>query len=112
MAMIKGITVVLYDKEEIGKDNFNMPIYKEIPITINNVLIAPSSTDDIVTSTDLVGKKAIYTLAIPKDDTHNWEDKKVHFYGQDWRVFGFSIEGIDENIPLDWNKKVMVERYG
>ena len=23
-----------------------------------------------------------------------------------------TIEGIEENIPLCWNKKVMVERYG
>lgn len=34
------------------------------------------------------------------------------FLGRKWHVLGFAIEGIDENIPLDWNKKVMVERYG
>ena len=64
MAMIKGITVVLYDKEEIGKDNFNMPIYKEIPITINNVLIAPSSTDDIVICSLLLKNCCLFSIHI------------------------------------------------
>jgi len=112
MGMIKGIPVILYDKIETGKDAFNQPVYEYKEIMVNNVLVSPSTTDDIVTSTDLVGKKAIYTLAIPKDDNHLWENKKINFFGTDWLVFGFTIQGIDENIPLGWNKKVMVERYG
>ena len=24
----------------------------------------------------------------------------------------FPVKGIEENIPLDWNEKVMVEKYG
>lgn len=108
---IKGITVILYVMKEVGKDGFNRPIYEEVEVNIDNVLVAPSSSDDIITSTDLAGKKAVYTLAIPKGDTHTWENKKVKFFDQMWHVFGFALQGIDENIPLDWNKKVMVERY-
>ena len=109
--MLKGITVVLYDKVQTGVDSFNQPIYEETEIEVENVLVAPSTTDDITTSTDLVGKKAVYTMAIPKGDTHEWENKRVKFFGQEWKVFGFTIQGIEENIPLSWNKKVMVERY-
>ena len=61
---------------------------------------------------NLTGKKAVYTLAIPKGDTHDWEDKEVKFFGKRWRTFGIPLEGIEQLIPLDWNKKVMVERYG
>lgn len=111
MAIIKGISVVLYDKVKIGVDPFNNPIYEEHEIKVDNVLVAPSTTDDIVTSQDLAGKKAIYTLAIPKTDNHDWEDKKIRFYDKTWRSFGFVLQGIDENIPLDWNRKVMVECY-
>ena len=111
MVMIKGIKVILYDNKQIGIDSFNQPIYEEVPIEVENILVAPSTTDDITTSTDLVGKKAIYTMAIPKDDTNDWENKKVKFFGQEWKVFGFTLQGIEENIPLSWNKKVMVERY-
>lgn len=108
---IKGITIILYEMKEVGKDGFNHPIYEEVGVNIDNVLVAPSSSDDIIASTDLAGKKAVYTLAIPKGDSHIWENKKVKFFGQLWHVFGFALQGIDENIPLDWNKKVMVERY-
>ena len=109
--MIKGITVILCEKALIGMDPFNQPIYEETEVEVNNVLVSPSTTEDITTSTDLVGKKAVYTLAIPKGDTHEWENSIVKFFGHSWKTFGFTIQGIEENIPLSWNKKVMVERY-
>lgn len=112
MAMIQGITVTLYEKIQNGVDDFNHPVYETVPIPIENVLVSPTSTDDIVNTRGLYGKKAVYTLAIPKGDAHTWEDRVVEFFGRKWRTFGFSIEGIEANIPLDWNKKVMVERYG
>lgn len=109
--MIKGVPIILCKKEKVGTDSFNQHIYEEKEIIVENVLIAPSTTDDIVTSTDLVGKKAVYTLAIPKGDTNDWENQRVKFFGNTWLVFGFTLQGIEENIPLQWNKKVMVERY-
>ena len=78
---------------------------------MDNVLVSPTKTEDIVNTLDLTGKKAVYTLAIPKNDTNNWEDAEVLFFGERWRTFGFVTQGIDHLIPLDWNKKVMVERY-
>jgi hypothetical protein len=95
-----------------GTDPFGNPIYEETDIVVENVLVSPTSTDDIVNQLTLTGKKAVYTLAIPKGDTNDWEDKEVKFFGKRWRTFGFPIEGIEDLIPLDWNKKVMVERYG
>lgn len=112
MALIKGISVVLVEKVQSGVDPFGAAIYEPIETTVENVLVAPSTSDDIITTQDLTGKKAVYTLAIPKGDTHNWEDAVVKFFGKEWRTFGYPLEGIDENIPGEWNKKVMVERYG
>jgi hypothetical protein len=112
MAKIKGITVILIENDEIGKDPFGKPIYQDVEVEVSNVLVSPTSSDDIVNQLTLTGKKAIYTLAIPKTDTHDWEDKEVKFFGQRWRTFGIPLEGMEEIIPLDWNKKVMVERYG
>ena len=111
MAMIKGITVTLINKKEVGRDPFNKPIYEDVSIDVDNVLVSPTKTEDIVNTLDLTGKKAVYTLAIPKNDTNNWEDSEVLFFGERWRTFGFVTQGIDHLIPLDWNKKVMVERY-
>ena len=109
--MIKGITVTLINKQEVGKDPFGNPIYDDVEIEVDNVLVSPVSTEDIVNINELTGKKAVYTLAIPKEDNNDWEDAEVIFFGQRWRTFGFVTQGIDHLIPLDWNKKVMVERY-
>lgn len=109
---MKGITIQLVGLTKTGTDPFGNPIYEETDIGVENVLVSPTSTDDIVNQLTLTGKKAVYTLAIPKGDTNDWEDKEVKFFGKRWRTFGFPIEGIEDLIPLDWNKKVMVERYG
>lgn len=110
--IIEGITITLIDKQEVGKDPFDNPIYEYVSILVDNVLVAPTSSDDVINQQSLTGKVAVYTLAIPKGDTHDWEDKEVEFFGQRWRTFGFPTEGIESLIPLSWNKKVMVERYG
>lgn len=111
MARIKGITITLIDKIEVSKDPFGTPVYEDVEIEVDNVLVTPTSTDDIINNLDLEGKKAVYTLAIPKGNTNVWEDKEVRFFGEKWRVFGKTTQGIEHLIPLDWNKKVMVEAY-
>lgn len=109
--MIKGITVTLYEKAETGQDPFGHPIYDETPVEVENVLVAPASTTEILDTINLIGKKAVYNIAIPKGDTHTWLDNRVDFFGESWRVIGFPQRGIEDNIPLDWNEKWMVERY-
>lgn len=111
MAMIKGITVTLYEKVETGQDPFGHPIYDETPVEVENILVAPASTTEILDTINLIGKKAVYNIAIPKGDTHTWLDNRVDFFGESWRVIGFPQRGIEDNIPLDWNEKWMVERY-
>lgn len=111
MALIKGFNVTLINKKEVGRDPFNQPIFEDVEIEVANVLVSPTSTDDIVNQLNIDGKKAVYTLAIPKGDTNAWENAEVFFFGKRWRTFGMEIQGIDHLIPLDWNKKVMVERY-
>lgn len=110
--MIKGVTVTLINKVETGKDPFGQTIYEDIETEVHNVLISPTTSDDVVNQLTLTGKKAVYTLAIPKGDANTWEDQEVRFFGERWRVFGIPLQGIEHLIPLDWNKKVMVERYG
>lgn len=101
----------MIDRIEIGEDPFGSPIYEEVEIEVDNVLVAPTLSDDIVNQHTLTGRKAVYTLAIPKGDPHDWEDREVRFFGKRWRVFGIPLKGIEQLIPLGWNKKVEVERY-
>ena len=109
---MRGITVTLYEQTQTGTDTFNAPVYEETPVEVENVLVAPASTAEILDNVNLYGRKAVYTLAIPKGDTHDWDNVRVDFFGRSWRTFGFPTEGIEHLIPLSWNRKVMVERYG
>lgn len=111
MAMIKGITIILINEKKTGEDAFGTPVYTLEETEVNNVLVAPVSTDEVTDALKLYGKKAVYHIAIPKGDTHTWKDQKVRFFGEIWQIFGLPQKGIEENIPLDWNEKWMVERY-
>jgi len=110
MARIKGITVTLLQHVQTDTDPFGQPVYDDIPVTVDNVLIAPLTAEDLLSQTSLTGRKVSYQLAIPKGDTHTWEGAEVWFWGQRWQVVGIPTQGIDDLIPLDWNLKVEVER--
>lgn len=109
--MLKGIDIILYDKIEDGKDAFGTPVYKEVPINIKNVLVAPVSADDSVDNTSLKGKRIVYEIAIPKGDSHIWKERTVEFFGQKFDTIGVPLQGIESLVPLRWNKKIKVERY-
>ena len=111
MGRIKGITVTLIANIQTGENPFGEPIYNETEIEVDNVLVRPTESDEVVNRLTLTGKHAAYTLAIPKGDTNVWEDREVRFFGKRWKVIGLPLEGIEDLIPLDWNKKVTVERY-
>jgi hypothetical protein len=108
---MKGISITLYQRTQTDNDEFNRPIYTEEAVNVDNVLIAPASTTEILDTLNLTGKKAVYNLAIPKGDTHDWVDAKVEFFGETWKTISFPQEGIEANIPTRWHKKVQVERY-
>lgn len=110
---IKGIPITLYVKTQDGIDAFNRPIYKETEITIDNVVVGQPSSDDVINEINLSGKRISYVLAIPADDTHDWENVTVGFYGARWRTIGTPKQYMDgfmgANFP--WNKQISVEKY-
>lgn len=113
--MIKGITVQLNVKTQTGTDELNRPIYTTTVSEVDDVLVGEPSTDEITNTLSLYGKLAKYTLAIPKGDTNSWVDTEVilpaPFSGK-FKTIGFPTAGIESNIPLRWNKKVLLEQYG
>lgn len=112
MAAIRGIPVILYDRVQSGTDDFHAPVYSETTVMVENVLVCPVSTQDIITDFQLYGKRAEYELCIPKEDSHTWEDRVVEFFGQKWHTFGIPQQWQESQLPLAWNKRVKVERYG
>lgn len=108
---LKGITIKLIEKEKTGVDEFGHSLYEENECFVDDVLVAPEQASELVTDTNVNVSKTIYNLAIPKGDAHNWKNADVEFFGKKWHVVGLPIEGIEEMIPLKWNKKVTVELY-
>lgn len=111
-----SIPVTLYEKTENGKDAFNRPVYTENPVVVEHCLVQQNVTDDITTQLSVEGKKAVYTIAIPKGDTHNWMDSKVEFSLVPNQIikcktFGFPLQGIESMMPLEWHTQIRCERY-
>lgn len=108
---MKGITVTLYERTAGDPDAFNRPTYTETAVQVSNVLVSPATQggEEVLDALDLTGRRATYTLAIPKGDTHTWEGNRVEFFGKSWNVIGMPTQGIEDLIPLAWNKKVQVE---
>lgn len=112
MGKIHGITVVLYEKTDTGEsDAFGRPIYTETPVEVENVLVGQPTAQEVLDTYNLTGKKAVYTVGIPKGDTHTWADRKIEFFGETWKAIALPVSGIDDLVPLDWNKTIQVERY-
>lgn len=109
---MRGITITLHNKIQTGTDEFNAPIYQDQDISVENVLVGEPSSEQAALELSMYGKHLAYTLAIPKGDTNDWTDVEVSFFGERFRTYGEPTQGIDELIPLSWNKKVKVERYG
>lgn len=110
---IRGVTVTLIQLTITSTtvvDGFGKPIPTEVPVSVDDVLYAPTTVDDVIDTTRLEGTKELYTLAIPKTDNHVWLHNKVQFMGKTWYCYAES-QGIDTLVPTKWNKKVLVERY-
>lgn len=109
---IKGIDVILYEKGESYRDEFNAPVYGySDPVTVENVLVGQPEPQEIIDELSLSGKKIAFNLGIPKGDTHDWEEAVVEFFGHKFKTFGIPAEGIEANVPGPWHKIVKCERY-
>lgn len=113
--MIQGIDVTLYERTQTGVDGFNHPVYAETATVVSNVVVAPVTPTDVITTTQLYGKHAQYQLFIPKGDAHTWEDNKVMFtiggIEYEGRAFACTDAYIEGMVPLQWNKQAWVEHY-
>lgn len=111
--MIKGITVILYERTQTGADPFGRPVETETPVAVANVLPAPVAAEprDPTDSLDLTGRREVYDLFIPKGDDHIWVNRRVDFFGKSFRTFGPMQEYVAKNVPGLWNRRIRAERF-
>lgn len=103
--------MVLWERTLSGFDPFQAPIYSEVPVTVNNVLVTPLAAEEQTSSENFHGSRLAYELSIPKGDTHRWENSRVEFLGRNFRSYGPVTEYPEALLPLDWGRKVKVERF-
>ena len=63
---LKGASVTVYAKTEVGKDAFNHPVYETVGETVENVLIGSPSDQEILDVLNLTGRKVSYVPGIPR----------------------------------------------
>ena len=113
VSLIQGIPVVIKHKVSTSRDAFGMPIIDhETEEVVENVLVTPLTSEEIAQDFAWYGEKTLYELSIPKGDTHEWEHAEVVFFGQSFKTVGRPREYIEDNLPLNWNKKIRVAAYG
>lgn len=109
--LIKGTTITLWKKTVTEIDGFNEPIYAWTSEQIDNVLIGEPTPQERIDELTLTGRSIDFTLGIPKGDMHDWEDQIVEFFGHKYLTYGIPAQGIEENVPGPWHKKVKCQRY-
>lgn len=109
--MIQGTTVTLINLTQTGTDEFNAPVYSETSTTVDNVLVGQPIQSEVIDAQSLEAKKAVYSLGIPKGDTHTWKDQIVVIFGRRFHVIGDVLHGIEANIPGPWHDIWQVEHY-
>lgn len=109
--MIHGTTVRLISRIQTGTDDFNAPVYSESYVDVDNVLVGQPVQNEIIDAQSLESKHAVFSLGIPKGDTHVWKDQIVEIFGRRFKVYGDVIEGIEANVPGPWHQIWQVEHY-
>lgn len=111
MSILEGISVQLHVRHQTGTDAFKRPVYEDSLVTVDNVLIYPSGSEDRVSSTNVTGMSEEYTLCLPRGDAYDWANASVDFWGETWQTVGRPQNYIDKLLPLKWNKRVQVRRH-
>lgn len=110
--MISGVTVTVLRPNRTGTDRLNNPVYGEpIREVVDDVLIAPSTTEDLEAARQM-GVTLAMTLHFPKGYTASLRGCKVELpapYADTYRVVGDPLPYMAENCPTRWNRPVGVE---
>lgn len=110
--MLRGETVQVKTFEVTGFDRFNAPQTSEVVETVDNVLVAPGSTQDLGEDRPL-GVEVKYTLYFPKTYGKTLENAEICVRGEWLKTIGFSDVYDPSFCPTDWNMTVEVgEAHG
>ena len=107
---LRGETVVVSYREQTGVDAFHSPVYKDVEMDVDNVLVEPGEAADVIESVRPDGTEVNYTLRFPKTfkEASKLENGKVKVRGQVIKIIGHPDYLDPEMCPTDWNMTVKV----
>lgn len=115
MLLEKSIPVTLYEVVGYETDGFGKKQPVTVPVVVQHCLVAQNVADAVVDQTTLETNREQFTIAIPKGDSHKWEESMVEFVlaGEQIkaRTFGATLKGIEALVPTYWHKQIKAERY-
>lgn len=110
--MISGVDVGVSSPVNGEPDRLGNPtVTYGTPVTVENVLVAPSTTNDMEAARP-EGVTVAYTLHFPKTFTGSLEGCLVTLpapWGGTYRVVGDPMPYIDVDTPTPWDRQVDVE---
>ncbi|MBX9035035.1 hypothetical protein [Gordonibacter massiliensis (ex Traore et al. 2017)] len=107
--MIRGETVEVLEVSKTGVDGFNKAVREEVPVPVDDVLVAPCPAVSASEANRPDGAVAACTLYFPKTYQSDLYGKSVVVRGKSFKVIGNPQRYGDENVPGRWNLVVEVE---
>ena len=108
--MIRGTDVAVIRRTVDSRDDMGEPVFSESRETVGNVLVAPSSTDEMDETNRMFGITCDLTLHFPKSYTASLEGCAVDVGGTLYRVLGDPQPYMVGNTPTPWNRAAKVAR--
>lgn len=108
--MISGTSVTVLRRVLSSRDEMGEPVFATSTETVGNVLVTPSSTDEMDETNRAFGVTCELTLHFPKSYTASLDGCAVEVSGVEYRVLGDPQPYMPENTPTPWNRPVKVAR--
>lgn len=109
--MIQGMTVEVLARDDTGVDDFGMPVSGwRVTATVDDVLAAPTSTQDLPSDVWMNGDKTTITFHFPKTFTGSLRGCRIRAVtSRDslWEVIGDPQPYMAGLTPGPWNRPVV-----
>ena len=109
LGLIAGETVTVRTPT-VGYDEHMEEVVTWVEATVQNVVVTPGSTSDVLDSTRPDGTRVAFTLGFPKSFTAPLRGCRVLVRGIECAVIGDPQPYTADNVPGAWNYTAEVER--
>lgn len=104
--MIRGVQVIVERPILGGVDEFNAPQYAWELETVENVLPAPLSSENVENHMRTYGDRTGMQFHFPKTYTKSLRNCRIHYQDKVWEVEGDPQAYLAQNTPGQWNRRV------